>query len=65
MDGSSMDMEATLRALPKIATRDDGPYALNARAELTRRDSKTLRIRMAVVVMAIVLSIGIILADKL
>jgi hypothetical protein len=70
MDGNSIEMEATLRALPKgelieIATRDDGPYALKARAELTRRDSRTFRIGMAVAVVAIVLSIGISLADKL
>jgi hypothetical protein len=38
MEVSSKEMEATLRELPKggvieIATRDDGPYALKARAD--------------------------------
>ena len=69
MDGNPIEMEATLRTLPKgevieIATRDDGPYALKARAELARRDTKTFRIGMAIVVMAIGLGIGINLVDK-
>jgi hypothetical protein len=70
MEGSSKEMEAALRELPKgevieIATRDDGPYALKARVELARRDTKTFRIGMAVVVIGLVLGIGIELADKL
>lgn len=69
MKSNSKEMEVTLRGLPKgevieIATRDDGPYALKARAELVRRDTRTLRTGMAVVAMAIVLSVGIQLADK-
>jgi hypothetical protein len=69
MKGSSQEMEATLRELPKgevieIATRDDGPYALKARAELIRRDTRTFRIGMVVVAVGIVLSVGIQLADK-
>jgi hypothetical protein len=70
MEGSSKEMEATQRELPRrevieIATRDDGPYALEARAELVRRDTITFRIGMTVVVMVIALSIGINLAGKL
>ncbi|MBB3149244.1 hypothetical protein FHS21_005696 [Phyllobacterium trifolii] len=70
MDGNSTEMEAALRVLPRgevieIATRDDGPYALKARAELAKRDARTIRIGIAVVAIAIFLSVGIDLADKL
>ena len=70
MDGNSTEMEAALRVLPRgqvieIATRDDGPYVLKARAELARRDARTIWIGIAILVIVIVLNIGIEIADKL
>ncbi len=70
MDGNSTETEAALRELARgevieLATRDDGTYALKARAELAKRDARTIRIGIAGVAIVIFLSVGIDLADKL
>lgn len=61
-DGTSAEMEAKLRTLPRghvveIATSDNSPYARKARAELDRRDGRRYAITQTVAGISMVLSL--------